>query len=1255
MHHPEDTRAPGAPALHQPAASGSADQKQTLHREPGYAGEPPLTGASTSAQPEKKKKRLTQACQHCRKKKIRCDGIRPSCKNCIKNKSPCTYVPSVRKRGRNGMRMPTMPPFVASGPYDRPMQAHTMALASGGGSHLSASIRQQGHMLSQGLQQQQHQHPQQSVFSIHSQGHSMPPPPTAASQMRAPPPPQINPLGSNYESGGPVSLHLKRDPGFGQDLLGESGYDPAKQAAEMSSFFMLPVNNLQFPSYAPGATSFGSHVGPSNRMGQSSGSSNGSNPAQMYRASSLASTGANTMRGNSMGGESAAGMVSSAGMHPGFDPASFDPTVLAQGLSSAYVSVIAGMSPQGQAGRSDSSGPARISHALGKSASNTPVDSHNVPDSAKMRELRAKIRAIISSVWADTECGRSAGMAGVTMADDEDDCHEQSPAQRAGSTALVSLSGDRSLDDHLLALFFEFVHPQLPIISRTVFQDAYSRGRVPPLLVSAMGAAASVFLNRIETERKAIYEQYSQKVREHFHDACFEPSLEVVQTALIMTLCEYRNGSLHRAWVYLSMGFRLAIAMGYHHHDAKLRAGPVQSSPDIAYRETCRRAFWGAFILDRYMAIGGGKALGINDNDITVLLPLQDEDWHNRSTAPPLSTLEFFKPLNTSDSGSTRSVSLGSIGAAAQAAGAIVSEPMPNSVEPEGVMDMHRHAFDSSIASSPMTGSSSGSRNGSAGLACEWDGRATDVNALGHFIKLMTVVGQVAQYINSSKGAAGASSYQPRRDRPSRDYAVLDAALQRWKKELPSALVHTEVQAADAEPDRIVFMLCMHAVYHGAVIMLSRENMELLRDLPGQLDVSTNLAIRSLERCRVAAMEVVEIANHISTLPAAKTSALLPWALFQAGTLLIHFMIAGSTAQAQEEARAAILTLDCVLRDELSRYWNVSSKYHLVLSNMVKAWERTRQATPSMTPQQRPLMSSSGGRQASLQAQTGPAYGDSAAETFQALNAHLQMPMQMQMHMQLPTHMATSQSHSKSEVSSEPFTLLKPYRGPNAGATDQRNNSNGVESTANDSSFVPNFMFTANTAQDSMNTLNEFLTQLTQEQARQFSEGMQTYSLQGSRANSAMAAVSGAQQNAISRSGYQSNHMYPQNTQQQAVTLTNAALQHIQSAAFDMGQGSRVHDRRGSLPISSTSDLFTAPGGQVFSPVSAAPAASFGQINNDSMMNPELDPFLFNPMTPFLQELQMFNGSNAHQPAVSGSTAHSASSSMNRANTHSHT
>ncbi|KAJ2355371.1 hypothetical protein GGF43_002719 [Coemansia sp. RSA 2618] len=709
------------------------------------------------------------------------------------------------------------------------------------------------------------------------------------------------------------------------------------------------------------------------------------------------------------------------------------------------------------------------------------------------------------------------------------------------------------------------------------------------------------------------------------------------------------------------MGFRLAIAMGYHHHDAKLRAGPVQSSPDIAHRETCRRTFWGAFILDRYMAIGGGKALGINDNDIAMLLPLRDEDWQGRGAAPPLSTLEFFKPLDMGDSGSTRSVSLSSVSAAAQSAGAFVADPMASSAEPEARMDMHRPAFDSSSTSSPLTGSPSGSRTGSLASACEWNGRATDINALGHFIKLMTVVGQVAQHINSTKSAAGAGIHRPKRDRPSSDFAGLDAALQRWKKELPSALAYSEARSADAEPDRAVFVSCMHAVYYGAVIMLNRENMELLRDLPGQLDVSTNLAIRSLERCRVAAMEVVEIANHICSLPAAKTSALLPWALFQAGTLLIHFMIAGSTTQAQEEARAAILTLDCVLRDELSRYWNVSSKYHLVLSNMVKAWERTRQATPSMTPQQRPLVSGAAGRQSSLQVQTGPAYGDSAAETFQALNAHMQLPMQMQMHMQLPTHMAASQSRPQTEhAPAEPYTLLKSYSGPNpsaaVAAAQHRNNSSSVESADIDLSVLPNILFSATTAQESMKTLNEFLAQLTQEQTRQINEGMQSYSLQGTRANSAMVDTSSVQQGGVGQGGFRGNPAYAQSTQQQPVTLTNAALQHIQSAAFDLGQGSRLSDRRGSLPISSNSDLFTAPGGPLFSPTSsAAPAASFGQTNNDSMMNPELDPFLFNPMTPFLQEMQMFNSPSAAYRGVSGSSASNPTSgSMSRANTHSH-
>ncbi|KAJ2798233.1 hypothetical protein H4R20_004897 [Coemansia guatemalensis] len=750
------------------------------------------------------------------------------------------------------------------------------------------------------------------------------------------------------------------------------------------------------------------------------------------------------------------------------------------------------------------------------------------------------------------------------------------------------------------------------------------------------------------------------------------------------------------------MGFRLAIAMGYHHHDAKLRAGPMQSSADIVHREACRRAFWGAFLLDRYTAIGGGKALGINDNDISVLLPLNDKDWQNHGTAPPLSTLEFFKPLGGAQSQSTRSSSTESSNAAAKTIDAAASAPQTGVAwqateratsnvsgrsDSSGIPD-----FDSN-ASSPLTGVSVGSRNDTPGLSGAWNARANDLSALGQFIKLMTVVGQVAQHINASKNTGGVvSSGAQIRGRPSKNSATLDKALLQWKEELPASLSYCDTKTVGLGPEPTVFIACMHAIYHGAVIMLNRENMELLRGLPGQLDVSTIQAMRSLERCRIAAMEIVEITRHICSLPPAMTNALLPWALFQAGTLLIHFMISGSTQQAKEEARSAILSLDRALRDDLSRYWNVSSKYHMVLSNMVKAWERTCQGTPSQTPRQLSGAYNAGvpsqqqqqqqQQSASLhgQPQTGPAFGNSVAESYQALGAQLQLPMQMQMHMQLPAQMSASQQPQK--VDAQPrqqtqsdgsfSTLLKPYGGPEAGTSrdanaqvgglsfrgsdlqtnhaqlaGMQNTTGNVESMASNLAGMSNFMFNADTAQDSMNILQAFLSQLSQEQAKQFSEGMQEYALHGARGNGAAQTGLGTASCAGANGGSLLSQA-PSQQAQQSVMLPNAALRHIQSvAAFDFaGQGDHPPGgRRDSLPISSSEDLFTAPSGPVFSSSAEVSALKFGRTDSDNMRSTELDPMLFNPMTPLLQELQLFNGSSLNVAPVSGGSHTSTSAS----------
>jgi hypothetical protein len=58
----------------------------------------PTSNPAAETQPIKRK-RLTQACDACRKKKVKCSGDKPSCNNCTRLGTTCTYLPSTRKRG----------------------------------------------------------------------------------------------------------------------------------------------------------------------------------------------------------------------------------------------------------------------------------------------------------------------------------------------------------------------------------------------------------------------------------------------------------------------------------------------------------------------------------------------------------------------------------------------------------------------------------------------------------------------------------------------------------------------------------------------------------------------------------------------------------------------------------------------------------------------------------------------------------------------------------------------------------------------------------------------------------------------------------------------------------------------------------------------------------------------------------------------------------------------------------------------------
>ncbi|KAJ2080194.1 hypothetical protein H4R24_003243 [Coemansia sp. RSA 988] len=61
--------------------------------------------ASTTSQQSVTQPRIDRACKMCRRRKVRCDGMRPSCKFCTTKKFDCVYEPVAsgnRKRGRRG-------------------------------------------------------------------------------------------------------------------------------------------------------------------------------------------------------------------------------------------------------------------------------------------------------------------------------------------------------------------------------------------------------------------------------------------------------------------------------------------------------------------------------------------------------------------------------------------------------------------------------------------------------------------------------------------------------------------------------------------------------------------------------------------------------------------------------------------------------------------------------------------------------------------------------------------------------------------------------------------------------------------------------------------------------------------------------------------------------------------------------------------------------------------------------------------------
>ncbi|KAJ2740407.1 hypothetical protein H4S06_006119, partial [Coemansia sp. BCRC 34490] len=172
---------------------------------------------------------------------------------------------------------------------------------------------------------------------------------------------------------------------------------------------------------------------------------------------------------------------------------------------------------------------------------------------------------------------------------------------------------------NLLSLYFRYVHPVFPILSKShLLERAFDKERpLAPALMSAVFAAASTYKAR-EAKSKDDLARVRIQMAVHFQRAKLyldeqytNNSLSAILTLLLMSV--YEQGTMStRSWLYSGMAIRKAYDMGLHRDmgAAKHNELSVVSKREADMR---LRAWWGCYIMDIMVSATLGRPTTIRD------------------------------------------------------------------------------------------------------------------------------------------------------------------------------------------------------------------------------------------------------------------------------------------------------------------------------------------------------------------------------------------------------------------------------------------------------------------------------------------------------------------------------------------------------------------------------------------------------------------------------------------------------------------
>ncbi|KAG7451574.1 uncharacterized protein BT62DRAFT_942573 [Guyanagaster necrorhizus] len=234
------------------------------------------------------------------------------------------------------------------------------------------------------------------------------------------------------------------------------------------------------------------------------------------------------------------------------------------------------------------------------------------------------------------------------------------PVQEKLSTDLPS----SALQDHLLDLYFTYVHPSLPVIHKRSFQEAYKAGpdtppsesgarspsgspfnrrsrHVPNLLLLVMFSLAARYADdpsnpMLPSDSPVMWtagDVYLDRAKVLLDGSYSSSRPATCQALLLMGYREIGIGAMAQAWTYIGMAIRMAQDLGMHRSaDGWARrelGGKLFSDAEL---QTRRRIWYSCVVMDKYVSSYIGRPLAIFERDFDTQLPSELdaeelEDW----------------------------------------------------------------------------------------------------------------------------------------------------------------------------------------------------------------------------------------------------------------------------------------------------------------------------------------------------------------------------------------------------------------------------------------------------------------------------------------------------------------------------------------------------------------------------------------------------------------------------------------------------